>query len=83
MRWVELIMGQPKMQMARILDLATQRCCHKYVSRRSRILGDPFDELMEDSSKRRQRFHDHQSREYGEFALFLATMCDCQPPERL
>ena len=85
MRWVELVMGQPKMQMARILDLATQRCCHNYVSIRSRrrparILGDPFDELMEDSRKRRQRFHDHQSRECGEFALFLATMCGCQPP---
>ena len=43
-------------------------------------MGDPFDELMEDSRKRRQRFHDHQSRECGEFALVLATMCGCQPP---
>ena len=48
--------------------------------RPARILGDPFDELMEDSRKRRQCFHDHQSRECSEFALFLTTMCGCQPP---
>ena len=47
------------------------------------ILGDPFDELMEDSRRGRQRFHDHQSRELGEFALFLATTCGRQSPERL
>ena len=35
---------------------------------------------LEDSRKRRQRFHDHQSRECCEFALFLATMCGCEPP---
>ena len=46
-------------------------------------MGDPFDELMEASRKRRQRFHDHQSRECSDFALFLTTMCGCQPPRAL
>ena len=83
MWWVELIMGQPKMQMGGILDLTTQLCWHNYVSRGSqrrlaRILGDPFDELMEDSRRRRQRFHDRQSPERGEFAMFLAaTLAPC------
>ena len=48
-----------------------------------RIRSDPFDELMEDSRRRWQRFDDYQSCECCVFALFLAATCCCQSPERL
>ena len=44
------------------------------------IRGDPFDEFMEDSRRRRQSFHDHHSRERGEFALFWRQHSAVNPP---
>ena len=59
-----------------------------YMSRRSQrrratICNDPFADLSEDSRRRRQRFHDQQSRERDEFAWFLEATFGWQSPERM
>ena len=56
-----------------------------YMSRRSQrrrttIRNDPFADLSEDSRRRRQRFHDQQSRERDEFAWFLEATFGWQSP---
>ena len=53
------------------------------MSRRSQrrwatIRNDPFADLSEDSRRRRQRFHNQQSRERDEFACFIVI-----PPLRM
>ncbi len=39
--------------------------------RRATIRNDPFADLSEHSKRRRQRFHNQQSRERDEFACFF------------
>ena len=46
--------------------------------RRATIRNDPFADLSEDSRRRRQRFHNQQSRERDEFACFIVI-----PPLRM
>ena len=59
-----------------------------YMSRRSRrrratIRNDPFADLSEHLRRRRQCFHDQQSRERDEFAWFLEASFGWQCPERM
>ena len=62
---------RPTIQMAHLDNVAVLTC----VSRRSQ--KDSFDELMEDSGRRQQCFHDHQSFEQDAFASFLAILNVC------
>ena len=88
MRWVELIIyPHPQYTAVQMTHLGSVALL-TYMSRRSQrrratIRNDPFDDLSEDSRRRRQRFHDQQSRERDEFAWLLEATFGWQSLERM
>ena len=85
--WVELIITPPTIHCCKMAHIGSVAVL-TYMSRRSQrrratISNDPFADLSENSRRRRQRFHDQQSRERDEFAWFLEATFAWQSPERM